>query len=275
MNTNIFDLVMGLWTLGASRIAGGDHHASVTYREEWYLLGGFSYVQSEQTQANMMQIYNPTSNSWRVGPSYPGLGKGSYVAAVLGDQIYVCSGLWYQDYSTLSKPPFNANPTDCYRFNGDTNSWYQVPDLLVGVNHAAAGTDGNKLYVFGGRDTRANIPANGLATTQIYDPATMSWSYGPDMPVERGGTGNAPYLNGKFYVVGGECITCLYEQNDNNIIAKVTTCVNPPPPPDTTTTTTTTTTTPNLKSQTPNNTNTICLRSHTTQIQSNHACVGV
>ena len=37
-----------------------------------------------------------------------------------------------------------------------THIRYRVPDMLVGVNHAAAGTDGNKFYVFGGRTLTAN-----------------------------------------------------------------------------------------------------------------------
>lgn len=73
-----------------------------------------------------MQIFSPTENAWREGPEYPGIGKGSYAAAVLGDQIYVCSGLYYQSYSTLfdqSTSNGNQNPKDCYRYNGDERTW--------------------------------------------------------------------------------------------------------------------------------------------------------
>ena len=39
---------------------------------------------------------------------------------------------------------------------------------------------------------------------QIYTPAADEWSAGPRMPVGRGGTGAAAYVDGTFYVMGGE-----------------------------------------------------------------------
>ena len=41
------------------------------------------------------------------------------------------------------------------------------------------------------------------AKVEIYDPATDTWSTGPDLPTPRGGLG-AAVLDGQAYVVGGE-----------------------------------------------------------------------
>lgn len=81
-----------------------------------------------------------------------------------------------------------------------------MPD---GVNHAAAGTDGERLFVFGGRKG-GNVVGPGFDYTQIYDPVTNEWTSSeldptiPPLPIGRGGTGRAIYQDGVFMVFGGE-----------------------------------------------------------------------
>jgi N-acetylneuraminic acid mutarotase len=85
-----------------------------------------------------------------------------------------------------------------------------------GRNHAATGTDGQKVYVFGGRGVGSgsnNVVANGFDHVQIYDPATNTWSASFDpgstiapLPIGRGGTGKAVFYKGEFYVIGGETL---------------------------------------------------------------------
>ena len=87
-----------------------------------------------------------------------------------------------------------------------------LTSLARPINHAACGTDGSKLYAFGGRGG-GNNPSVGYDTVQVYTPSGSggSWvssdtspgSVSP-LPQGRGGMGNAVYLNGKFYVMGGE-----------------------------------------------------------------------
>lgn len=58
-----------------------------------------------------------------------------------------------------------------------------------------AGLNG-KFYVFGG-----NGPTAGT-TTEIYDPATDTWSYGANMPTRRESP-NVAVVDGKLYLIGG------------------------------------------------------------------------
>ena len=77
-----------------------------------------------------------------------------------------------------------------------------------GVNHAGHGTDGTKFYIFGGR-TGGNSVSTGFDTVQIYDTQTGTWRSSdtdgslPRLPQARGGMG-AVYINGEFWVIGGE-----------------------------------------------------------------------
>ena len=86
-----------------------------------------------------------------------------------------------------------------------------------GRNHAAAASDGQRMFVFGGRGLgsgAANVVANGFPDVQIYDPATDTWTTSLDpgsplapMPIGRGGTGKAVFYRGEFHVFGGETLT--------------------------------------------------------------------
>ena len=86
-----------------------------------------------------------------------------------------------------------------------------------GRNHAAAGTDGERFWILGGRGVGSgdgNWVANGFEDVQVYDPATNTWSASFDtgstlapLPNGRGGTGKAVWYKGELYVFGGETLT--------------------------------------------------------------------
>jgi N-acetylneuraminic acid mutarotase len=86
--------------------------------------------------------------------------------------------------------------------------------MPLGRNHAAAATDGAKLYIFGGRGPGSgdgNVVAVGFDDVQIYDPETGTWACSchpgsplPRLPQKRGGMGKAAFYGGEFYVIGGE-----------------------------------------------------------------------
>ena len=105
----------------------------------------------------------------------------------------------------------------CGRFDFGGHTWTILSPMPKGVNHAACGTDGSRLYVFGGRGG-GNVPSVGYDTVQVFSPpANNDKSYGgtwissdtspaylPSLPVQRGGMGAAVLINNEFYVIGGE-----------------------------------------------------------------------
>jgi N-acetylneuraminic acid mutarotase len=108
-----------------------------------------------------------------------------------------------------------------------TNSWSSIASMPVGRNHAAAGTDGQKLFIFGGRDG-GNIVSNGLNDVQIYDPASNTWQWSgdngsniPPLPHARGGMGKAPFYGREFYVMGGETTSSGTGQVAGNVYNRV------------------------------------------------------
>ncbi|KAG2438929.1 hypothetical protein HYH02_010723 [Chlamydomonas schloesseri] len=198
-------LLLGLeslqWTIGAPRPCPGNHMGAVTLGNRLYLLGGFA---PERTLCKSLQVYDPQSDSWAVGPALP-FATGAGTAVAIGRSIYYCGGLRSESIVNASNTPV----TDCARYDVDTGNWTMIRPMPFGVQHAAAGTDGVRMWVFGGRQSPGNVLGQDVNYVQVYDPANNTWessatgAFTP-LPVARGGMGAAAYLNSRFYVMGGE-----------------------------------------------------------------------
>jgi N-acetylneuraminic acid mutarotase len=182
----------------ATRPFPGHHHAAEVLDGSLYLLGGLD------GGAGQMQIYDVHANLWTVGPELP-FRAGSSASALIDGKIYVGGGI--DGSSTIG---------DAAVYDPATGRWSSIASMPEPRNHAASGTDGVRWYVFGGRGPGsgdANVVANGFADVQVYDPATDTWTVsgsGPDapapLPVGRGGMGKAAFVDGRFYVIGGETL---------------------------------------------------------------------
>lgn len=197
-----YDFARGDWTVlsAAQRPAPGDHHAAEVVNGKLVLLGGFGNLSE-----GVVQMFDPVANRWTLGPKMP-FAAGSSASAVINGKIYVVGGI-VKDTTTPEGAVLDLA----------TGAWAPIAPMPKARNHAASATDGVKLYVFGGRGPgsgASNAVANGFAEVQIYDPATNRWSVSSDevtsprvLPVGRGGTGKAVFLNGEFWIVGGETAT--------------------------------------------------------------------
>lgn len=197
-----YDIASGQWDMltSGSRPAVGDHHAAEVVDGKLLLFGGFGGFSEGQ-----LQIFEPKNGSWSLGPRMP-FAAGASASARIGDQVFVAGGI--VENTTVSKAAV---------LNTRDMTWTSIADLPRPRNHAASGTDGTRFYVFGGRGPGSgdgNEVANGFDDVQIYDPASGTWTVSDGspnapkpMPVARGGTGKAVYLNGEFWVIGGETLT--------------------------------------------------------------------
>jgi N-acetylneuraminic acid mutarotase len=179
----------------------GHHHAAEVINGKLYLFGGLG-----GGAEGKVQIYDPTNNAWAQGAGMPFV-AGSSSSALIGGQVYVAGGITSSNSTTAAAA----------RYDVSANTWTSVAAMPQGRNHAAAGTDGTKMFIFGGRGAGSgdgNVVANGFDTVQVYTPATNSWQSSLDtgstlkpLPQARGGMGTAVYHNGEFLVFGGETQT--------------------------------------------------------------------
>lgn len=74
---------------------------------------------------------------------------GSPVTARIGNLVFVCGGI---------DEEINDTVDTCAMYDTDSDTWdTSMAPMPEGVNHAAAGADGEFLYVFGGRKGRNNV----------------------------------------------------------------------------------------------------------------------
>ena len=96
-----------------------------------------------------------------------------------------------------------SDTVECY--DPRTNEWeYRKPLSSPRMEFAAAMGPDNKIYVFGGFAgwaERKSTPV--LATTEVYDPKTDTWSQRKPMPETRVFDTAVRAANGKIYVIGG------------------------------------------------------------------------
>ncbi len=190
---------IGLWS---ARPNPGDHQAAEVWNEELVLVGGFGWESEGQ-----VQVFNPSRNAWRAGPPLPQR-LGSVATAVIGTRLYAAGGI--------------ANDTTsagAWVLDSLGGSWREIAPMPRARNHTAAGTDGERFYIFGGRGPGSgnnNVVANGFDDVQVYDPATDRWivsdgtSGAPaPLPQARGGSGRAAWLDGEFWIIGGETLDGL------------------------------------------------------------------
>ncbi|MEE8576573.1 MAG: kelch repeat-containing protein, partial [candidate division Zixibacteria bacterium] len=152
-----------------------------------YVIGGLS-----QTAAltDIVEIFDPTTNSWSTGPSYPAPIHHCATAVVDGI-LYGIGG-----YITSSLP-WIANAS-VFAFDPTNQEWRPRASMMMPRGeHIAVPFDG-KIYVFGGNDPSGND----LVFTEVYDPALNSWSLAANMPTPRHHPAGAA-IDSLIYVVGG------------------------------------------------------------------------
>lgn len=176
----------GTWVSKADMPTPRSQMAAVTLEGKIYAIGG-TVTSPGDTPTDIVEIYDPTTNSWSTGtpapiPLCPARG------VAVGSKIYVFS-------------PDN-NRTFCYDPTPDT--WTEVAPIPCRLENGKSRLSGvgvvdGKIYVAKGD---ADLPY-GEGWTYCYDPATDTWS-GPLSPILYPHTfDNFVGLGGKLYAVGG------------------------------------------------------------------------
>lgn len=195
--TFVFDLINQVWLPNAAaRPLPGHHHAAEVVGAKLYLIGGLG-----DSSEGTVQIFDPALNSWSMGAVMP-RDVGSVSTAAIDGLIYAAGGIVTAGFTV----------EDAAVYDPVADLWTVLADMPDKRNHTASATDGEKLYLFGGR-AGGNFVTNGFDETQVYDPVTGLWESSSDMgstllplPEARGGMGKAIFYRGEFYVFGGETV---------------------------------------------------------------------
>jgi len=165
-----------------------------------YIIGG-GFKQSNGTFKFLRttEIYHPQTDSWESGPDmimphdYP-------AGTLLGDYIYILGG--HHPDATLSGPKTDPGFEFCERLNLKTGQWEEIASLPTPRFALDAVVMDNKILTMGGV---AFTPDgfNNFDHTEVYDPATGTWTKGEiTLPWTAAGLG-ACMLANHLFIFGG------------------------------------------------------------------------
>jgi N-acetylneuraminic acid mutarotase len=205
-----YDPATDKWTKKKSMALPSHHVAFASYKEKIYAFGGFVPPRSGPpawVPINNAWEYDPQNDTWKALAPLP-IRRGSAVAAVVGDKIYVIGGVTTtagsedQGISPI-RPQLCLGTVEEY--DPAANTWRQRTPMPTPRNHAAVGVVDDKIYVIGGRVGAAFIGlASDISVVEEYDPATDKWGAPrARMPTARSALGAGVY-GGRIYVAGGE-----------------------------------------------------------------------
>ncbi|MCS7033264.1 MAG: hypothetical protein NZ561_04610, partial [Phycisphaerae bacterium] len=203
--TLAYDFTTRQWT---SNLATRPHRAKDQVAEvingKLYVFGGVRYINNVRNFYDYTQIYDPATNRWTLGAPVP-FKTAAAQTALIGGKVYLAGGI----------TEGNVTTNRAARYDPATNTWTNLANMPgVGRNSAPAGTDGTRLYVFGGRVGGDN-PENPRSDILVYSPTSNTWqTLAQTLPVGRGGIVKAPFINGEFYLMGGETTSSVVGRVD-------------------------------------------------------------
>ncbi len=198
------------WTKKKPMALPSHHVAFTSYGGKIYAFGGFVAPEGGPpawVPINNAWEYDPAIDSWKALTPMPSK-RGSALAAVVGDKLYVIGGastIPGSKDTTVSPTQPHTSVGTVEEYDPAANTWRARSQMPTPRNHASIGVVNGKIYVIGGRVGAAFIGlASDVSVVEEYDPATDHWS-GPRarMPTARSALATGVY-GGRIYVAGGE-----------------------------------------------------------------------
>lgn len=179
------------WTTIAESPTKRGWMPAVTLENKMYVIGGI--IESESTNSNTMEVYDPATNSWDTTKSKMLYKRYSHSASVVNGKIYVMGGI-----IGMSGPAINNIEV----YNPQNDEWAEVGAMPQSRAAHAACVLNNKIYVIGGETAEPTSNDNLLDAVEVFDPANNSWDSKAPLPIPMAYL-SASAVNGKVYAIGG------------------------------------------------------------------------
>lgn len=174
-----------------------------------YIAGGHNHGSNAATET--FWRFDVAAGAWETLEPLPQGPRGALGAVALDGAIYTVGG----SSGDLGGPA----TADVARYDVATSTWEIVASMPTAREHLAVGVAGGRIVAAGGR-SGSNEDLSLLSASEVYDPASDSWTIGAALPVPRAGFGVASYENAVI-VVGGERFTDDNGNPDANAYAAV------------------------------------------------------
>jgi len=207
--SEMYDPAIDQWTSLAPKPTPVSGAPSVVYNGEIYIFGGgFTWEDAEgeyhDINYEVVEAYNPGTDSWRTVTNMPSQLFGEAVA-VVGDKAYVIGGYDFVSEKTVASVEVLDFQTGLWTTSGLT----PMPIARATGYAAAAPVVDGKIYVVdGGTGTFGSTGSPDsfwyLDRVDVYDPATNTWNSGPSLPAPREGSSGIVAVGNTIYVISGD-----------------------------------------------------------------------
>jgi N-acetylneuraminic acid mutarotase len=185
----------GQWIEGAPLTSKREGLASAVIGDLIYLVGGDHGFDWCEPGTPILDVYDPSTNSWTGRAPMPTPRNGLMAAQVHG-QLFALGGCGAGTISANSVPGLSINE----RYDPETDQWADAAPLPYGVAGGSAVVLDGKILVVGGGPFWPNSPSSAVS---VYDPVVNSWAQGDPMPEPRIQHA-AVVVGGQLYVLGGQ-----------------------------------------------------------------------
>jgi len=176
--------------------------SAILFNNEVWIVGGLDWDTFEYS--DKIQIFNPSTGTWRMGPTLPEplLSPGLFV---YNGKLYVVGG--ERSDGTISNKVYIYDPI--------TNKWTTGADKPTAVDKAITVRKGNtsKFVVAGG--FTSIWCGTETSITEIYDASKDEWTIGPNMNIPRGGAAGI-YAGGVYALMGN----CVNSRSDGEVLKR-------------------------------------------------------
>lgn len=205
-STEIYDPVANTWTTATPMTVPRAAHVALQRADGKIMLcGGISWNPNiilgwVPTVRSSCDLYDPATNTMSSGPSMA-QSRALVNAVELGpDQWLVAGGM-----NGLSIIPFNpGNPTATAEiYDGAANTWTSVGSMGTARANHSGWALGDGTFILAGGGSGDILSPTPLNTTEIFDPATNSFTPGPMMSSGRAGATIFRAPHGQMHLLGG------------------------------------------------------------------------
>jgi N-acetylneuraminic acid mutarotase len=154
-----------------------------------YVVGGFPQCPPCTPQFGVLEVYDPTNDTWETRAPMPTPREGAGVA-VRDGKLYVVGGFVRPDFVTIGTLEV---------YDPETDTWVTKAPMPTDRYYLAVGVMNGRLYAAGGYSWTLS---ENVSTMEEYDPSTDSWETRAPMPTACWDL-DAGVIDNQLYVVGG------------------------------------------------------------------------
>lgn len=189
-----YDPATGKWTSKAPIPTARTAAGAAGINGKLYVFGGCAHnADCRIGTTNVLEVYDPASNSWSVKSPMP-TARSLMASAVIGEKLYVAGG------RGPCPPCTGYDKLEIYDPVTDTWDTTKAPLPTAYSSPGGAALDG-KFHVVGGVLTASEELVNPQRLA-IYDPATDKWSLKAALGIPRNSLGLGA-IHGRLYAIGG------------------------------------------------------------------------